>query len=284
MMASDIPDALRLCAAANWNQTEADWQWLLAFEPDGCFAAEFDGALAGTATTTRYEPARGPGSFAWIGMMLVNPAQRRSGIGSALLSKCIEFLEDAGVETIKLDATALGKKVYDTFGFRDEYLLERWEGPAQALAADCARGCEIEMIREMQIDELSAFDAPIFGAQRRRVLQAWRAAWPECAIAARINGALAGYALARRGARFQQIGPVIGRSPEICEALLRESLARFPSANVVVDLAAQNSWTKQIAERCGLKCQRPLIRMARGPNASPGQMEHVLAICCPELG
>ena len=100
----DFADSLR--ALAGWNQTRNDWQRLLAHEPRGCFVAEWNGALAGTATTTCYGT-----DLAWIGMVLVHPDYRRRGIGTALLQQCLDYLSGRGVRCIKLDATPLGRPV-----------------------------------------------------------------------------------------------------------------------------------------------------------------------------
>ncbi|MCZ7646749.1 MAG: GNAT family N-acetyltransferase [Planctomycetota bacterium] len=280
---ADIPAAQRLRELARWNQTDRDWAHLLAFEPAGCFAAEVEGRVVGTATTTRYEPAAGPGSFGWIGMVLVDPNIRRMGIGSSLLKKCIAYLDGCGVETVRLDATPMGKKVYDQLGFADEYELERWEGLAQG-AAPSAGGFAFKPLEPGDLDAVAAFDLPAFGAGRRRILEAWRADWPELAVAAWQGARLAGYALARRGMNFHQLGPVVAADPVLAEGLLRELLGKLAGQAVVVDFVTANAWVKPILERSGLKHQRPFIRMARGPNRSPGRRDGVLAICCPELG
>jgi hypothetical protein len=51
LTAADLPLGLRLCGAAGWNQTEADWRRFLDLQPDGCFVAELDGTAVGTTTT-----------------------------------------------------------------------------------------------------------------------------------------------------------------------------------------------------------------------------------------
>ena len=280
----DIPGAQRLRELAKWNQTDADWRNLLSFEPDGCFAAEMDGKVVGTATTTRYTPASGPGSFGWVGMVLVDPDYRRHGIGSSLLKRCIQYLKDCGVETVKLDATPMGKLVYEKLGFAGEYELERWEGAARDQAVKTPDGVSLAPVSAKDLDDLEAFDAPIFGARRRNVLQAWSHAWPENAIVARRGGAIAGFALARRGAHFDQIGPVSGDSPDISAALLARVLSNLNGRNVVVDVVTANAWAGPIAAEHGLKHQRPFLRMASGANSSPGTPEKMFAICCPELG
>src|SRR6476619_1151636 len=114
---SDSPAAMRLKEAAGWNQTEEDWRRLLALEPNGCFAAVKDDRLVGTTTTTTYG-----NELAWIGMVLVDPHERRQGIATKLMNVAMDYL-NGKVATVKLDATALGKPVYEKFGFHVESVL-----------------------------------------------------------------------------------------------------------------------------------------------------------------
>src|SRR5690349_5502736 len=118
----DIPAAMKLKEAAGWNQTEDDWRRLIRLEPHGCFAALKKGELVGTTTTTTYGA-----DLAWVGMVLVDPENRRQGIASILLQTALEYLRGK-VATVKLDATAQGKPVYERFGFEVESVVERWAG------------------------------------------------------------------------------------------------------------------------------------------------------------
>jgi len=68
-------------------------------------------------------------------MVLVDPEQRRLGIGSRLLRHAIAWLQARGVAAVKLDATPLGRKVYVQLGFVDEYGLARYGGVAPAAEA-----------------------------------------------------------------------------------------------------------------------------------------------------
>ena len=52
---------------------------LFQLAPDGCFAAEADERIVGSAIGIDY------GSYGWIAMMLVEPAYRGRGVGAALL-------------------------------------------------------------------------------------------------------------------------------------------------------------------------------------------------------
>src|SRR5438034_5772443 len=75
MTEKDIPAGTRLKDIAGWNQTEADWRIFLNAGRDGCFVAEVDDVVRGTAATIVYG-----GRFAWVGMVLVDPENRGHGI------------------------------------------------------------------------------------------------------------------------------------------------------------------------------------------------------------
>ena len=105
MSTADIDAGLRLCRASHWNQTARDWELFLKLSPHGCRVAVKDGLVIGTVTTVRYEER-----FSWIGMVLVDPAERGQGIGSLLMSEAMDVLND--IPSIRLDATPAGHKVY----------------------------------------------------------------------------------------------------------------------------------------------------------------------------
>ena len=141
---NDVPVGCRLSTATGWNQLLPDWERLLALEPTGCFVAEWDGKVVGTTGTTRFN------TTAWISMVLVDGAYRGRGIGTQLVLHALAWLDRCGVRTVRLDATALGRPVYERLGFAGEYEVARWQGvavrgeprPAIALAS----GADLEAI------------------------------------------------------------------------------------------------------------------------------------------
>ena len=305
LQAADVPAAQRLREFAHWNQTGQDWLNLLAMEPQGCFAAEVNGQVIGTATTTRFQPASGPGSFGWVGMVLVHPEFRGQGVGSALLRKACDYLHGCGVETIKLDATPMGQPVYLKLGFRAECSLERWAGtveqavsllstsqavslplPSQAgqPAPQLPAGPRIAPLTASGVASVTAYDALAFGADRGAILRRWSQCWPECAIAAWEEQRLAGYALARRGTNYHQAGPIVCEGPEAGQALLTRMFQLLAGQAVIIDILSENTWVREWVANAGLLMQRPLTRMYQGPNTAPGRRERIVAIAGPEVG
>src|SRR5215510_4331795 len=98
MTTADIEAGLALCRASRWNQLDRDWELFLHLSPRGCRVAVKDGQVVGTVTTVRYQDR-----FCWIGMVLVDPAERRQGIGTRLLRESFSLLK--GEQSIRLDAT-----------------------------------------------------------------------------------------------------------------------------------------------------------------------------------
>lgn len=126
MTPADLALGMRLSGQAGWNQTEADWRRLLALGGEGCFVAEWAGHPAGTTVTCIFE------AIAWIAAVLVDEALRRRGIGAALVEHALKYLDGRGATIARLDATPLGRPVYERLGFAAEYELVRMQGVAQA--------------------------------------------------------------------------------------------------------------------------------------------------------
>ena len=274
MTAADIPAAMRLREIAGWNQNEADWHRFLEIEPEGCFVACRLERVVGTVTTLGYEKR-----FGWVGMVLTDPEVRRQGIGSRLLERGIEHLEAAGVETVKRDATPMGRPVYLPRGFADEYGIERWEGTAPGGARRT-----LPQMPEEQLERVCRWDRTIFGADRSRLLAClWREN-PRYSAVVEEAGEIAGYVLGRAGARAHYLGPWIATSGKAAKALLREFLGRVAGEAVYVDVCLRNPDGRALVEQHGFAFQRPLTRMFRGPNRHPGAPERVCGIAGPELG
>ena len=261
MQAGDLPAGLALVETAGWNQRERDWRLFLDRNPRGVLAAEHEGRVIGTAATLDYGP------FAWISMVLVEPAARGRGVGTALLEGALAILKDS--PCVRLDATPLGEPVYRKMGFVDEYAIERWERPAGAIEP---RG-KAQPLEDLRA--IAALDAGAFGADRAWLLEWLREGAP--ALAWRAAG---GFALGREGRRFTHIGPVMAADEETARALITAALHAARGRAAVIDIPAAKAG---VAAALGFARQRPLLRMRLGRPA-PLLDPCVCAIAGPELG
>ena len=276
MTAADVPAGQRLREQAGWNQSEDDWHRLLTWEPDGCFVGELDGAVVATATVTTYGPA-----LAWIGMVLVDADHRRRGVGRALFEHAMAVLDRRGIRTIGLDATPLGKELYDRLGYLDAYNLERRVGTVPD-PASVAGG-----VRPMRLEDLPAvtvLDAPAFGADRRHILEALARDHPNgCYVAERV-GALAGYVFSRPGARARHLGPLVARDAPVAEALARTALHPWAGGQAIMDVLLPNPHAAALADHLGLRPTRPFIRMTRGASPPLAHFDLLYTSAGPEIG
>ncbi len=303
MNQGDLSFADSLRALAGWNQTLENWQSLLALAPAGCFIAEWNGSPAGTVTTTCYGA-----ELAWIGMMLVHPKVRRHGIGTALMKHCLDYLHQRGIRCVKLDATPLGKPLYENLGFRDEWPLTRWQAkaasslpqtylqPTPAMraeeASDNNSAAEItvstnEHVRTLTDADWNAMvelDTPAFGANRRNLIAALGSAGGRILISETEPGWLTGYGMRPKGSGADHLGPVVATSISAATALVNALLADAWSPGVYWDIPDPNIEAIELARTLRFTPQRPLMRMYLGENLRPGNPLLQYAIADPAVG
>ena len=277
---SDIPAAMRLKEAAGWNQTEDDWRRLISLEPAGCFAAIRNHELVGTTTTTTYTD-----QLAWVGMVLVDPQNRRQGIAMRLMETSLGYLKGK-VATVKLDATAQGKPVYERFGFEEESLVERWTGSIKS-RNDIGPIGPISLINKLNIAahfELLDLDRQAFGADRSSLIEGLiDDAFVTPVLKKSVAGRLTGYALARPGTKANYLGPIVATDPSSVESLLDEMLRRMDGGRVYIDFNRECSTPVSVLSDRGFVKERDLIRMTTRPPAKKTS-PFVIAIAGPEIG
>jgi|SRR5579872_2166131 len=240
LTAADIPGGMRLKETAGWNQTELDWRNVMALAPEGCFGIESDGDLRATATAVAFGQELG-----WIGMVLTDPAYRGRGFARCLMEHAIGHLQQRGVRRIKLDATDMGRPLYERLGFRAEGGIERW--------AWQGGGTPSQQVGPLVMD--AALDRAAFGADRSALLE----------VLARIESASvpgAGFAMGRPGSNGAFFGPCVARSADAARRLAGWFLERHSGERVYWDILPANRDAAALARECGFERARELIRMA----------------------
>ncbi len=275
MTPGDIPAGMRLKEIAGWNQTVGDWRRFLRASPAGCFVAEWGGQIAGTVTTIIYQDR-----FAWIGMVLVDPEFRGRGIGTALLVKAIDYLDNRAIPCLKLDATPQGRRIYERLGFRSEYGIER-QSLKRDIFADI-RGCREE--KNLEFHSVLDMDREVFGADRSLLLKSLANGCPELVVTAHSGASLGGYALGRKGSQADHLGPWVASDAEAARETLENFLRRSQRETVFVDVPKGSRWASALLAGKGFQFSRTLTRMYRGENSHPGRLDRLCAILGPEFG
>jgi GNAT superfamily N-acetyltransferase len=276
MTTQDIPGGVRLNTIVGWNQTAADWTCFVTASPNGCFVMEDNEKIVGTATTLSHE-----NRFAWIGMVLVDPSYRNRGIGTSLLHRTIEYLDAAGIPTLKLDATPAGKPLYEKLGFVSEYEIDRCilkrTSNERTAAGDAKLPAKL-------LAEIFEYDRDVFGANRSGLLRSLNERAPDLTLVAQNAGQLAGYAFGRRGLFADHLGPWMARDSNTARTLLEEFLQRSSRETIIVDALKSNPLPGELLRKHGFSPARLLTRMYRGPNDFPGKPDSLCAILGPEFG
>jgi GNAT superfamily N-acetyltransferase len=239
---ADIPAGMRLKEAAGWNQTAADWERVLALEPDGCFAIECDGHVRATTTAVCFGE-----ELAWVGMVLTDAQYRGRGFARQLMEHTLAYLRGKRVAWIKLDATDMGRPLYERLGFHGEGTIERWMRQAGAVTARSG------VVGPFEFD--AALDRQAFGADRSRLLHVL-AGLESASIAG------TGFALGRPGARSAYFGPCVARSAGAARELLAWFLEKHGGESVYWDILPVNGDAVTLAREFGFEPVRRLARMA----------------------
>lgn len=81
-----------MAAAEGWNPGIHDVKLFYEADPEGFFIAEVAGRPIGCAPAVAYDD-----SFGFLGLFVVKPEFRRTGIGMKLTGKCLGYLGERNV-------------------------------------------------------------------------------------------------------------------------------------------------------------------------------------------
>lgn len=273
----DLPLCRHLVAEAGWNQLDSDWLRAMTLGPDGCFVARINERPVGTTTACCF------GNIAWIAMVLVDKRNRNQGIGKRLVEHVIGFLEQKGITTIRLDATALGQGLYEKLGFQPEYEVVRFTGNASSVKPS-PNDLHIVLPDDRLAQDIFNLDQQITGTDRTAFISDFITVveHPFYSTLAP-DGKVDGYAGCREGRNATQIGPVGALNAVSGERLLNAISSHYNDKTLFIDIPAANVQATEWASANGFTAQRRFIRMFRGLPITDFQ-RHIWASSGPEKG
>ena len=274
---ADAARGFTLSTEIGWNQTEADWSYMLE-NGDGVGLTDTRGKLVASAMALPYD------AFGWVCMVLVAPDWRRRGLATDLMNDVIERLTSKDVIP-GLDATLAGREVYRQIGFLDVYGLERLVADRADIQASLPEDTEIRLLSDTDMAAVAEFDRPVFAGDRAALLKHLRDREPERALGAWRDGVLAGYTLARDGRTWTQIGPVIATDTQTAKALIATAAGAGSGADaLLMDVMDYHTDVLEWLKSGGFEYQRPYIRMIHGSDQPLDRKEMVFSPAGPELG
>jgi GNAT superfamily N-acetyltransferase len=262
-----------LSIEAGWNQNVADWRFMLG-AGRGFGLRDANGRWEASSLVLPLGD-----KLAWISMVLVTKARRRSGVGTGLLKRCIAEVQ-AGGAVAGLDATEQGRPIYLPFGFRDLYKISRWhfDGVKHAAPSDALRP-----MTAADLPALLAYDSALSRMERSRLLTHLAARQPAMAFVAHAGARLSGFVLGREGRTAHSIGPVIADDEATGLALIAKAASSVPGP-FIIDVPEAHADVHDWLERQGATSPRGYVRMTLGSAPGLDDPGHVFALAGPELG
>jgi hypothetical protein len=219
------------------------------------------------------------GQVAWVAMMLVDQAFRSRGIGRALMNRALCELDSAGVHTVRLDATPLGRPLYESLDFAAETTFARYLGMIPPTDEPPSRQ---ETPAADVLEGMSALDLEVTRTDRGRLLRRLVAEHRDSMQVAIEAGEVSGFLLSRPGSRARRIGPCIaGERAGPC--LFAEARRKYAGENVTMDVPTDNVPAAALASSWGLGVSGLLTRMGRGPRVTE-DVAQLWASSGPEKG
>jgi GNAT superfamily N-acetyltransferase len=227
------------------------------------FVADAGGELVGASAAVAF------GAIGWIGGVAVLPEWRRGGLGGALTAAAVGWLDDAGTATAALHATAMGRPVYERFGFAVD---GRWLrlGTRAMTAGRAPDG--VRLGRPADLDEVLVLDRAATGSDRSRLL---RAVWGQgCLVAEGRSGKLRGFHVPKtprpagrhRWEPAREPGATVAADARAGAVLL--AAWQQPGAPASVVLPEANVAGRGVLQALGYRATTSTLLMRRGPAAA----------------
>ena len=240
LTAADTHACWQLSQALRWPHREADWQQFISWAKahGAALAVRADGQLIGCGLAWQWGDEQGS-----IGMVIVDNAWQRRGIGKQLFRGLLQALEGRDV---MLQATAQGRPLYESLGFtaigHARQFHGHWQPPAEAApTAPITTDNLARLLQPQDLPALLAYDQRERGLTRPSLLQALLAqmdADERCAVSVDAHGRLCGYGILRRFGRGWVVGPLLADGADRAVALVKRLIQERTGDFVRIDLAA----------------------------------------------
>ncbi len=245
----EVEFAVEMAAAEGWNPGIHDGELFYEADPEGFFIAELAGKFVGCASAVAYD-----GSFGFLGLYVVKPEFRKTGIGMKLTEKCLEHL---GERNIGLDGVVENEKKYQkAMKFKSCYSNLRFEGIGGGKVPD-----GLVNISAVPFESLLEYDRRMFPAPRPRFLEKW-IKQPDSYAFARLEAEkLKGYGVIRKCRKGYKIGPLFADDQNTAEEIFQALKASVPGETIYFDVPEPNKKAMEIAEKYKMTVMFKTVRM-----------------------
>jgi len=270
----DVAFAISLTDHEGWGNLPADFQRLIALNPEGCFVACERDEPAGMISTTAH------GDYAFMGSLIVRPDYRGHGIGETLMRHAMKHLESQNVACIELDGTFVAATLYRRLGFLDKYLSLRFKRNPDADAA-----LHTQPAREARATPASetviSLDARLSELDRRAILTRFSYEFPDSFYLDATSPRGYAFVYPRAGRRVA-IGPLVAEDTSIAGDLLDHVIDDYADLEITIGVPQPNDDAAVPLMSSGFVHKPPSLRMYRGLRRDYERF--IFGIISPEKG
>jgi GNAT superfamily N-acetyltransferase len=241
-------------------------------QPDGFFLAHLDDKPVGMVGIIDYT------TFAPIGTLGVLPEARGQGIARQLMEQAEAWAKAKRIPSLILDATPEGASLYEKMSYT--YVDTNYRMTANLLEPTYQQHKTIHLATPEDLPALLEFDTPIFGANRKKVLELFIQDFPNRTfLSKRKQSEINGFILAQGST----IGPWLATSPQSAERLLQAALGLPFEKPPRVLLPAANKEGLELLLQHGFTVLQTLRHMVKG-DIPKRQRQHIYSQASYSLG
>jgi GNAT superfamily N-acetyltransferase len=237
----------------------------LEVEPGGWVIAEERGDVVAVGGCISYPDA----GFGWVGLIGTSPPAERRGLGRLVTQWIVDYLQSKGCAAV-LDGSASGAPLYARMGFADFGVSRMMQAPRRVFPIEDSR---VAVARVADLEIISRYDQPRFGADRSRLIRAMFDLYPGRVLVARHLGDVIGFGIAQD----DSIGPLVADTESAARDLL-SALCNLPWEAPPKLVLAPETVHADVLNSLGFTEQRSLRRQQLGRSGPlPGQRTTTLA-------
>ncbi len=264
----DLEACLELAADRGWGREERKWRFLLECGR-GHGIVDHGGELVATAVLTGYGTRT-----AAISMVLVASRYGRRGLGGRLVR---HVAEQAGEATVFLNATEMGRPLYERLGFRATNGVAMHLGTFTGRASGRSRPAGPEDLKAV-----AGLDAEVLGADRSALLTRY-AGFAEQIRVIEDGHRVTGYAGMWRNVGNTVVGPVVAANLTDARALIADLASRAEGA-VRLEVEDRRVKLAEWLHRHGVTATMRTSDMVLGDRTLPGDRRRFFAPVMSALG
>jgi GNAT superfamily N-acetyltransferase len=243
----DLPGVKTLvqwASSEGWNPGANDAQIFYNTDPGGYFGYFHNDELIAGGAVVSYD-----GLFGFMGLFIVHPDHRSTGIGKKLWYQRRDMLLSRlkPGASIGMDGVVAMQPFYAKGGFAMQFRSERHRIMGKKYEEHPA----VIPIDPSDLAPILHYDETCFGFPRPQFLIPWLQLPGGFSFQYTDHGAVQGFAVMRKVIHGYKIGPLFADTPEIAEALYCACLSAAPGEEVFLDIPVVNTSAMYMAKKFG---------------------------------